>query len=134
MKLTFVDAGVLIAAATGKPNLAKLAMQILDDAERCFSSSTFVKLETLPKAIYYKREAERKFYDTFFGAVVQWAAVDEKLTGAALAEASHCGLNACDALHIAAAIGTKSAELITTEKPTTAIHRTQSVVVKTIHP
>ena len=48
MKLTFVDAGVLIAAVRGTEEIAKRALQVLDDPELNFASSVFVRLEVLP--------------------------------------------------------------------------------------
>ena len=66
MKLTFIDAGVLIAAARGTDEIARLAMQVLDDPDRNFASSLFIKLETLPKATFNRQEAERAFYEAFF--------------------------------------------------------------------
>ncbi len=49
------------------------AMQVLDDPDREFVSSPFLKLEILPKAVYGKRQAEVEFYQTFFAAVRHWA-------------------------------------------------------------
>jgi hypothetical protein len=43
VKLTFVDAGVLIAAARGGNIQAGRAMDILDDPERQFASSPFLR-------------------------------------------------------------------------------------------
>lgn len=51
-KKTFLDAGVLISAARGTDGMALQALEILDDTNRAFVSSIFVKLEVLPKAIY----------------------------------------------------------------------------------
>ena len=34
MKLTFIDSGILIAAARGTDEIARLAMQVLDDPDR----------------------------------------------------------------------------------------------------
>jgi predicted nucleic acid-binding protein len=56
MTRTFVDAGVLIAAATGRqPALYRRAIAILDDPVRDFVASDFLRLEVLPKAIYTRR-------------------------------------------------------------------------------
>lgn len=57
MKLTFVDAGVLIAAARGGNVQAARAMEILDDPEREFAASPFLRLEVLPQAVFNKRVA-----------------------------------------------------------------------------
>jgi hypothetical protein len=50
---TYLDAGVLISAARGKAPLATKALDILDDPNRQFVSSVFLKLEVLPKAVYH---------------------------------------------------------------------------------
>ena len=86
MKLTFVDASVLIAAAVGTDAAARLAMQVLDDPDRTFASSVFVKLETVPKAAFNKQDKERSFYEAFFDEVSRWAQVDEELIQAAFDE------------------------------------------------
>lgn len=134
MKLTFVDACLLIAAARGGTELAKLAMAVLDDPDREFSSSIFVKLETLPKATYFKRETERTFYEEFFADVAAWATANEDLAGKALDEACRSGLSACDSLHVVAAKETGSAELVTAEARQSALFRTTMVSVVTIRP
>jgi hypothetical protein len=121
MKLTFVDAAVLIAAARGGSEQAARAMEILDDPEREFAASPFLRLEVLPQAAFNKREAEVAFYDP-------------AITEAALQEASRCGVEAMDALHVAAAASVGAAELVTAEKPSRSIHRARAVKIVTIHP
>ena len=134
MKLTFVDAGVLIAAARGGSEQAARAMEVLDDPEREFAASPFLQLEVLPQAVFNKREAEAAFYEAFFSAVSKWAKDLPAITDAALREASSCGVEAMDALHVAAAAALGAAELVTVEKPSRSIHRARSVRVVTIHP
>jgi hypothetical protein len=58
VKRTFVDAGVLIAAARGGNVQAARAMEILDDPEREFAASVFLQLEVLPQAVFNKRVAD----------------------------------------------------------------------------
>jgi hypothetical protein len=55
---TFLDAGVLIAAIRGIPEIANRAMELMNDPERLFVSSDFVQLEVLPKAVYFRQTAE----------------------------------------------------------------------------
>ena len=88
----------------------------------------------VPQAVFNKREAEAAFYETFFSAVSKWATDLPAITDAALREASSCGVEAMDALHVAAAAALGAAELVTTEKPSRSIHRARSVRVVTIHP
>ncbi|MBW4637316.1 MAG: hypothetical protein KME05_03605 [Gloeocapsa sp. UFS-A4-WI-NPMV-4B04] len=52
MTCTFIDSGVLIAAARGEEAIAERALVILEDLTLEFASSIFLKLEVLPKAIY----------------------------------------------------------------------------------
>jgi hypothetical protein len=56
------------------------------------------------------------------------------ITVAALREASSHGVEAMDALHVAAAASLGVSELVTTEKPSRSIHRARSVKVVTLHP
>src|SRR5215475_14995279 len=55
---TFLDAGILIAAVRGQAKEAARALAILEDPERSFLTSDFLRMEVLPKAIYYQRPAE----------------------------------------------------------------------------
>lgn len=131
---TFVDAGVLIAAARGMGVGADNALQILGDSNREFVSSSFLRLEVLPKAIYNQRKAEVEFYETYFSVVAFWATEVEQLLDVAFRESAQAGLGAMDALHVAAAISVGAAELVTYEKPEKSIYRTQSIRVVSVRP
>ncbi len=50
-----------------------MAFRILDDPDREFVSSNFVRLELLPKAVYNRNQSEIQFLETFFKAVTEWA-------------------------------------------------------------
>jgi predicted nucleic acid-binding protein len=52
VRRTFVDAGVLIAAARGGTEQSRRAMAVLDDPEREFVASPFLRLEVLPQALF----------------------------------------------------------------------------------
>jgi hypothetical protein len=132
MKRTYVDTGVLIAAARGKAPIAIKALDILDDPDREFASSIFVKLEVLPKAVYYKSQAEIEFYQIFFDRVIHWADALESIVEDAYQEACTFGLAAVDALHVAAAKSVGATELVTSERPGKPIHRTSSITVVSI--
>ena len=132
MILTFVDAGVLIAAARGNNKLALKAMAILDDPDRQFVSSKFVQLEVLPKSVYHKNQAEVDFYEIFFNSVHTWVDISNQLLEDAYVQACEHGLSAIDALHMAAAIAVNVDELITTEKSGKPIHKPQKVKTTTI--
>ena len=133
MKLTFVDAGVLIAAARGSDEAAERAMEVLDDPTREFASSTFVQLEVLPKALYRNDQYEVDFYDTFFRSVTHWAQPIDGVVTTAHEEGAKWGLSAVDALHVAGAKFLEANELVTTERREKPLHRATSVRVFTIH-
>lgn len=132
-KLTYVDSGVLIAASHGAGEVAQRARDILDDPERDFASSEFVKLEVLPKAVYHGNRNEIEFYESFFERVLRWAGPLDRIVASALDEAKGVGLSAMDALHVASAAATGASDLVTTEKAGKPIHRVRSVSVSTIH-
>lgn len=130
--LTFIDAGVLIAAARGCSEESKMALSILDDPYREFISSPFVKLEVLPKAIFSKRMHEAEFYNAFFDSVSKWADNLDTIVEMANQKASEIGLNAMDSLHLAAAISAGAEELITTERSSKPIFKAKDIRVVSI--
>lgn len=125
---TFLDSGVLIAAFKGAPQLRELALRILEDPDRVFLTSPFVRLEVLPKAIFNKQTNERRFYDRFFAR----AAFAPDLTAVfdlGEREAAKSGVGSMDSLHLAAAHLLKADEFLTTEAPKKSIHRSTLVKV-----
>ncbi len=133
MKRTYIDSGVLIAAIRGIDPIAQQALAILDDPEREFVSSMYVKLEVLPKAVYHKQGIEQEFYTTFFDSVTIWADDWREILRTAYQEACETGINALDALHVASAASVNADELITTELSTKPIHRAKSVKVISLY-
>ena len=129
MTITFIDSGVLVTASRGVEDLSNKAISILAAADREFASSAFIKLEVLPKAIYYKQTDEVEFYQTFFDAVTYWANDTEQVIQDGYDIGCKYGLAAMDALHIAAAILVGAEEFITTEKPTKPMYRVTDIKV-----
>ncbi len=130
--LTFIDAGVLIAAARGGSEQSRRALSILDDPNREFISSPFVRLEVLPKAIFSRRTHEAEFYSAFFDSVSIWANNLGTIVEMANQKASEIGLNAMDSLHVAAAISAGAEELITTERSSKPIFKAKDIRVVSI--
>ncbi len=133
-RLAFIDSGVLIAASRGTGEVASKAFEAINDPDVEFASSIFVKLETMPKALYFKRKDEAEFYETFFKSVSVWIESSQTLAQSALDEASTNGLGAVDALHVTAAAQCKADEFITAEKAKSALSRVSSVSVRFIAP
>ncbi|MEH2382423.1 MAG: hypothetical protein V7K27_26645 [Nostoc sp.] len=73
MMISFIDSGVLVAAARSVGELSEKALSILEDSEREFADSVFVKLEVIPKAISNRQTKESEFYETFFSSITYWA-------------------------------------------------------------
>ena len=133
MKRTYVDSGVLIAAARGKGRLGDRALEIIcDTASREFISSDYVRLETVPKPTYFGRAAEVRFYEEFFSTVATWLPFDSTHLEIAFEEACKSGLSSVDAVHVVLASLAGCDELVTSEKPTAAIHRTARVRIVSI--
>ena len=63
---TFLDSGVLIAAYKGSPSIEASAINILDDPDRIFLSSPFVRHDVSPKALYNRQQDEYRFYQKYF--------------------------------------------------------------------
>lgn len=129
MKPTFVDTGVLVAVTRGEEEAYEQALNVLDDPERSFVSSAYMRLEALPNAIFFGREEE--VLRTFFGRVARWVPSSPELSARAFELACRYGLGAVDALHVAAA-ETEGAELVTAEKPTKPMLRVVSPQVTSI--
>ncbi len=133
MILTFLCSGVLIAAARGNDHLSTRALTILNDPERNFVSTPFVRLEVTPKAAYYKRVNELAFYSAYFTAIHMWVEPVELVISHAQQVAESYGLSGMDALHVAAALQGNVDELITTERPGKPIHRVSGLRIVSLH-
>jgi predicted nucleic acid-binding protein len=119
---TFLDSGVLLAAVRSLGRDRERALRVLEDPNRTFPISPFVRLELVPKAIFHKRRLEKAFYDEYFNAAESCGEF-EKIEAAAEIEAARFGLAAMDALHVAAAHLLSADEFITTERPEKPIYR-----------
>jgi predicted nucleic acid-binding protein len=125
---TFVDAGVLIAAACGLPEIAEHAIRLLDDSERTFATSDLVRLEVIPKPRYHGFNHQIDFYEEFF-ANARRVPISKNLLEQAFQVACQFGLSACDAIHIAAARRAKCVEFVTTEKQSKPLFRVSGIRV-----
>jgi predicted nucleic acid-binding protein len=124
---TFLDSGVLISAFKGTPQLREMALQILEDPDRVFLTSPFVRLETLPKAIFKRQVNETRFYEQFF-ARAEFVTDLTAIFNLGEKEAARSGVGSMDSLHIAAHL-LKADAFITTERPAKSIHRSSLVKV-----
>lgn len=132
MTRTFIDSGVPIAVARGDTSRSLFALRVLNDRNREFASSALIRLETIPKATYYKQQAEVEFYESFFNGVALWATNLEQIIQNGTSIACTYGLAAMDALHLAAALSVEAAEFVTTEKTSKPMHRVTEIQTTSI--
>lgn len=95
-KRTYLDTGVLISAFAGNNSLQEAAFAIIDDPNREFVITNFLKLELLPKAIFHKKNEEADFYNAFFEAACEVVEITSELTIGALELACRYNLSAID--------------------------------------
>jgi predicted nucleic acid-binding protein len=131
-KRTYIDTGVLIAAAKGTEACSEAALEILDDPEREFVSSAFVRLELAPTGRNGHPD-QALFYEEFFGAVGTWSDDHDSIIQAAIAEVTHHPIAPLDALHISAAVSAGAEELVNTERPDRGINQTRLISVASIY-
>jgi predicted nucleic acid-binding protein len=131
---TYIDSGVLISALRGEQKIAATALSFLNDPLREYVTSDYVKIELLPKCTYYKNDDERQFYDEFFRSTATRVPSSEELLALAIEEGGKTGISGIDAIHVACAVVAQAEELITAEKSTKPIHRTNGTKVISINP
>ena len=125
---TFLDTGVLITGYNGQPGLQERALAILEDPNRIFLSSPFVRHECCPKALFNKRHLEYRFYREYFQRAAMFNDVRLILERASR-EAARSGASAMDSFHLAAAHLLSADEFLTIENPRKSIYRSKLVKV-----
>lgn len=131
--LTFLDAGVLLSAAQQLSKLREVSLEIINDPNRVFITTKFVRLETELKCDYHGYQDQVKFYETFFQAVESFDDYN-KIVPKALVVGKQFGLNAMDALHISASLLLGCDEFITTERPNSPYKNVKGVKILSLHP
>lgn len=132
MKRTYIDAGVLIEAFRGTNPRAVRALRVLDDPDRKFVVSDYLRLEVLPKPTFHNKREEVEFMQAVFENAEN-VKTSSELTGCALAMASKYDMAPIDALHIGAAAVADVDEFVTMEKPTKPMCKVEEVNVVSIH-
>jgi predicted nucleic acid-binding protein len=133
MKRTYIDANVLIAAFQGDESVAQRAIQVLDDPDRLWVVSDYLRLEVLPKPTFHKRQDEIAFMRDFFDSASENLASSSDITVQALQFASTYDMSPIDSLHVGAAAVAGVDELITLEKRTKPMCKVKEINVLSIH-
>jgi len=129
---TFVDANVLLAAFQGKDDLSQKAMRVLDDPDRDFIVSDYLRLEVLPKPTFHRRGDEVRFMEEFFESAAVQVSSSPSITAQAINLACKYDLRPLDALHVGTAVDSKADELITLEKPEKPICQVNETTVTSL--
>ena len=103
-------------------------MAILEDRNRIFLSTEFVRHEVCPKALFNRRHLEYRFYREYFRRAVMFNDVRLILERASR-ESARSGISAMDALHLAAAYLLRADEFVTIENPRRSIYRSKLVKI-----
>ena len=112
---------------------ADAALAVMEDPRREFYTSQLVKLELLPKPMFFGQKAEVEFYQTHFRTVKGEAFLSAELGSSADELARRHGIAAVEALHLAAAISQGAEEFVTAEKPGKPLFRVSDIKVISIH-
>lgn len=134
-KITYLDTGVLISAFAGTDEVAAKAFELLDDENRKFVASEFLKIELIPKPTFNKQTEALEFYNTYFENTVGIQDITQELVQAAFELACEHGLGGIDAMHFQSAVMMNASEFYTKEKATKPFFRINSpnVSVYSIH-
>jgi len=114
---TFVESDVLIAAFQGKEEVWEKAMRVIDDPEREFIVSDYLKLEIIPQPTFHNRYEEIQFMHTFLDNASLYMNPNGSVIDQAITLACTYSLGAMDALHAGSAIVGQADIFNTNEKP-----------------
>ncbi len=129
----YLDANVPIAAWRGDEQSRLAARGVLDDPWRRFVVSDFVRLEVLPKPLFYRQSIESAYMQTILSNAEN-ALIDAAVIRHAIDLAARHDISPFDALHLAAAVRAGVDELLTFERPEKPICRQTEVRVISLHP
>ncbi|MCX5823957.1 MAG: PIN domain-containing protein [Deltaproteobacteria bacterium] len=132
-KRTYLDANVLIAAFRGESDIVFHSLEALDDPERQFVVSDYLRLEVLPKPTFLGRHEEVQFMQTFLEEAAEDVPSSQELTRRAVSLASQYDMTPIDALHVGAAVTAAMNELVTIEKATKPMCRVMEIKVISLH-
>ncbi|HYN78794.1 MAG TPA: PIN domain-containing protein [Lamprocystis sp. (in: g-proteobacteria)] len=134
MTTTYVDANALIVAYRSDQPAAQAVLALLGDPARRFVSSPYLRLETLRKPLFYRREDEIAFMERYFASISLWVPASDALVARALDLAAQWDLGAMDALHAAAALQAGADVFVTMERPTKPLFQVPGLNAVSLHP
>jgi predicted nucleic acid-binding protein len=120
---TYPDANLIINAFVSDVAMRQQVLDIIDDPERVFIVSDYLRLELIPKMRYQKQTQQLEYTLEIFRSAVTFIPSSGIIVAHAEELGEKYGLNAMDALHVACAIAGNADELVTFEKPTKPFFR-----------
>jgi predicted nucleic acid-binding protein len=112
-----LDTGVLVAAWRGAEPYKSAARLILESSSLELIASTFLKLETLPKARNKGSVDEVQFLEFVYSLVSEWVPMDESLVERAIEVSTQHKVMNIDAIHVACALRVGVDQFVTSELP-----------------
>jgi hypothetical protein len=128
---SYLDASVLIAALTGKGPTAVKAYDVVNDPNRRFVYSDYLRLEVICKPTFNRRTESLEVYEEFFSSAKRTPNNDKVVERAVDLGCVH-DIEPLDALHISASVSGKAEEFITAEKPSKPLFRATGLGPKLI--
>lgn len=126
---TFLDSNVLITAFQGIDEVWQKAMETIDDPDREFIVSDYLKLEVIPQPTFHRRQEEIQFMQAFFDSASVYMEATASITAQAMTLACRYSLGPMDALHAGTAIESEADVLVTLEKPDKPLCQVQEIKV-----
>jgi predicted nucleic acid-binding protein len=123
---------VLLSAWHGQTNEGESALAIIEESSRQLLTSEMIRLELLPKPLFFGQKEEVEFYEQIF-LRCRCDKMDASLYSKAFVLARRSGLAAADALNIASAIRLNADEFVTLEKPSKPMFRVRGIRVVTLY-
>ena len=127
----FIDTSLLIAAVCGEEPLRQCALAVLNEPNIEFWYSPMLRLEATLQPAHHKKVLELAFMEEYFNGASCMGNLNN-IYFVAHPDASKHGIPVLDALHVAAAHLAKCKVLVTAEKTTKPMFRTELVKVVTI--
>ncbi len=123
---TYIDTGTPIASWCGTVEEQAKADALFDDDSQVLIASTFLRLELAENG--NSKPGEVEYINALLERIDEWIEVDDALVmRATLLRTKYDGLQAIDAMHVAAAERGAADRFVTTEKPTKPLHRATNV-------
>ena len=133
MPRSYIDTNVWIAVAQGRADAAARALTVLDDPNRDVLFSDFVRLESLPKPRFNRRQVEVDALNALFELAYELPVALPEIASRAIEVAATHDVQPMDALHLSVALYHGADEFVTLEQPTKPMFRVTALQVTSLY-